>query len=164
MVLMHLSPVVLFEACICSCSTAFSFSNPGPGHSSPFFHLSLRSATLVFVHRSRLLLSNKMMSFTSFLFVVLSLSAKSLAAPAVSVAIDVDLSAAAIAPAATSLLASSASSIIAAAASATAVSDVSTTCTNSAYDRRCWGNGYNINTNWYEDWPDTGVIREVSQY
>lgn len=33
-------------------------------------------------------------------------------------------------------------------------------CTNSATDRSCWGD-YDISTNYYEDGPTTGVVREV---
>ncbi|KAI1310840.1 putative extracellular dihydrogeodin oxidase/laccase [Xylaria venustula] len=36
---------------------------------------------------------------------------------------------------------------------------VSKRCTNSAEDRSCWGD-YDIDTNYYEDGPDTGVTRE----
>ncbi|KAI0409406.1 putative extracellular dihydrogeodin oxidase/laccase, partial [Xylaria palmicola] len=36
---------------------------------------------------------------------------------------------------------------------------ISKRCTNSAEDRTCWGD-YDIDTNWYEDGPDTGVVRE----
>lgn len=32
-------------------------------------------------------------------------------------------------------------------------------CENSASNRTCWGQ-YNINTDYYEAWPTTGVIRE----
>ncbi|RWA08985.1 hypothetical protein EKO27_g6120 [Xylaria grammica] len=36
---------------------------------------------------------------------------------------------------------------------------ISKRCTNSAEDRTCWGD-YDIDTNWYDDGPDTGVVRE----
>ena len=32
-------------------------------------------------------------------------------------------------------------------------------CTNSASDRACWGD-YDISTNYYDESPDTGVVRE----
>jgi hypothetical protein len=32
-------------------------------------------------------------------------------------------------------------------------------CTNSADDRSCWGD-YDISTNYYDEVPDTGVVRE----
>lgn len=32
-------------------------------------------------------------------------------------------------------------------------------CTNSADDRSCWGD-YDISTNYYDESPDTGVVRE----
>ena len=32
-------------------------------------------------------------------------------------------------------------------------------CANSATNRTCWGQ-YSINTDYYESWPTTGVIRE----
>lgn len=32
-------------------------------------------------------------------------------------------------------------------------------CTNSAEDRSCWGD-YDISTNYYDEAPDTGVVRE----
>lgn len=32
-------------------------------------------------------------------------------------------------------------------------------CTNSAEDRSCWGD-YDLSTNYYDESPDTGVIRE----
>lgn len=32
-------------------------------------------------------------------------------------------------------------------------------CTHSAEDRSCWGD-YSIDTNYYEEAPDTGVLRE----
>lgn len=31
---------------------------------------------------------------------------------------------------------------------------------NSASDRSCWKDGYDISTNYYEEVPDTGVVRE----
>ncbi|KAL4964354.1 Cupredoxin [Aspergillus stella-maris] len=34
------------------------------------------------------------------------------------------------------------------------------TCTNSASNRACWSDGFDISTNYYEEVPDTGVIRE----
>jgi hypothetical protein len=36
----------------------------------------------------------------------------------------------------------------------------STTCTNSAADRSCWSDGFDASTNYYDEAPDTGVIRE----
>ncbi|KAI1426996.1 putative extracellular dihydrogeodin oxidase/laccase [Xylaria sp. FL1777] len=36
---------------------------------------------------------------------------------------------------------------------------VSKRCTNSAEDRSCWGD-YDIDTNYYDEGPDTGVVRE----
>jgi len=35
----------------------------------------------------------------------------------------------------------------------------STKCENGPTSRSCWGK-YNINTNWYDEFPSTGVIRE----
>lgn len=35
-----------------------------------------------------------------------------------------------------------------------------TTCVNSASDRSCWSDGYDLSTNYYDDVPDTGVTRE----
>lgn len=35
-----------------------------------------------------------------------------------------------------------------------------TACVNSASDRSCWSDGYDLSTNYYDDAPDTGVIRE----
>ncbi|KAF4771096.1 hypothetical protein N7455_012028 [Penicillium solitum] len=35
-----------------------------------------------------------------------------------------------------------------------------TPCVNSASDRSCWKDGYDISTNYYEEVPDTGVVRE----
>ncbi|ORY63280.1 laccase [Pseudomassariella vexata] len=35
-----------------------------------------------------------------------------------------------------------------------------TTCVNSASDRSCWSEGYDLSTNYYENVPDTGVVRE----
>lgn len=32
-------------------------------------------------------------------------------------------------------------------------------CTNSASDRSCWGD-YDLSTNYYDEAPDTGVVRE----
>lgn len=32
-------------------------------------------------------------------------------------------------------------------------------CTNSATDRSCWGD-YDLSTNYYDEGPDTGVVRE----
>jgi hypothetical protein len=31
---------------------------------------------------------------------------------------------------------------------------------NSALDRLCWRNGFDISTNYYEEVPDTGIVRE----
>ncbi|KAI1355572.1 putative extracellular dihydrogeodin oxidase/laccase [Xylaria sp. FL0043] len=36
---------------------------------------------------------------------------------------------------------------------------ISKRCTNSAEDRSCWGD-YDLDTNYYEEGPDTGVVRE----
>lgn len=36
----------------------------------------------------------------------------------------------------------------------------SSTCVNSPTSRSCWGDGFDISTNYYEDVPDTGVTRE----
>lgn len=36
----------------------------------------------------------------------------------------------------------------------------STDCVNSANNRKCWGNGFDIATNYYDKVPDTGVTRE----
>ncbi|KAI5779559.1 Cupredoxin [Geopyxis carbonaria] len=33
-------------------------------------------------------------------------------------------------------------------------------CSFAAGSRDCWSDGYDITTNWYTDWPDTGVVRE----
>jgi hypothetical protein len=33
-------------------------------------------------------------------------------------------------------------------------------CVNSASDRSCWENGFDLSTNYYEEVPDTGVVRE----
>lgn len=33
-------------------------------------------------------------------------------------------------------------------------------CTNSATDRSCWSDGFDITTNYYDEVPDTGVVRE----
>jgi hypothetical protein len=38
-------------------------------------------------------------------------------------------------------------------------STLSKRCTNSATDRSCWGD-YDITTNYYDEGPDTGVVRE----
>lgn len=35
-----------------------------------------------------------------------------------------------------------------------------TGCTHSASNRSCWSDGYDISTNYYENVPDTGVVRE----
>ncbi|KAK5174222.1 laccase, multicopper oxidase, benzenediol:oxygen oxidorectuctase [Saxophila tyrrhenica] len=35
-------------------------------------------------------------------------------------------------------------------------------CKNSATNRGCWSVGYNINTDFYASWPDTGVTRSYS--
>lgn len=35
-----------------------------------------------------------------------------------------------------------------------------TACVNSASDRSCWSDGYDLSTNYYDDVPDTGVVRE----
>lgn len=35
-----------------------------------------------------------------------------------------------------------------------------TACINSASDRSCWSDGYDLSTNYYDDVPDTGVVRE----
>ncbi|CAI7599130.1 unnamed protein product [Penicillium crustosum] len=35
-----------------------------------------------------------------------------------------------------------------------------TSCVNSASDRSCWKDGYDISTNYYDEVPDTGVVRE----
>ena len=35
-----------------------------------------------------------------------------------------------------------------------------TGCVNSASDRACWSDGYDLSTNYYQDAPDTGVVRE----
>jgi hypothetical protein len=40
-----------------------------------------------------------------------------------------------------------------------AKNSLSKRCTNSAEDRTCWGD-FDITTNYYEDGPDTGVVRE----
>lgn len=37
--------------------------------------------------------------------------------------------------------------------------ELSKRCTNSADDRTCWGD-YDISTNYYDESPDTGVVRE----
>lgn len=42
-------------------------------------------------------------------------------------------------------------------------SSLSKRCVNSATDRSCWGD-YDLTTNYYDEVPDTGVTREVSQY
>jgi hypothetical protein len=34
-------------------------------------------------------------------------------------------------------------------------------CTNSAADRSCWSDGFDLSTNYYDEAPDTGVTREV---
>lgn len=34
-------------------------------------------------------------------------------------------------------------------------------CTNSATDRSCWSDSFDLSTNYYEEAPDTGVTREV---
>lgn len=36
-------------------------------------------------------------------------------------------------------------------------------CENSATSRDCWGD-YDLSTNYYTTWPDTGVTREVSSH
>lgn len=33
-------------------------------------------------------------------------------------------------------------------------------CTNTATSRSCWSNGFDINTDWYQDTPKTGNVRE----
>lgn len=33
-------------------------------------------------------------------------------------------------------------------------------CGNTPTTRQSWCDGFDINTNWYEQWPDTGVVRE----
>ena len=35
-----------------------------------------------------------------------------------------------------------------------------TICTNSVSNRACWSDGFDISTNYYEEVPDTGVVRE----
>jgi hypothetical protein len=35
-----------------------------------------------------------------------------------------------------------------------------TACVNSASNRACWSDGFDISTNYYEKVPDTGVVRE----
>lgn len=37
-------------------------------------------------------------------------------------------------------------------------------CTNSATDRSCWSDNFDLSTNYYEEVPDTGVTREVSSH
>lgn len=37
------------------------------------------------------------------------------------------------------------------------------TCTNGPTSRNCWSDGFDINTNWYNSWPDTGRTVTVSQ-
>lgn len=37
---------------------------------------------------------------------------------------------------------------------------ISKRCTNSAEDRSCWADDFDIDTNWYDEAPDTGVVRE----
>lgn len=34
-------------------------------------------------------------------------------------------------------------------------------CENTPHSRSCWGGGFDIDTNYYEEWPDTGRIVEV---
>lgn len=46
-----------------------------------------------------------------------------------------------------------------AAAPQSSVPSLSKRCTNSADDRSCWGD-YDISTNYYDESPDTGVVRE----
>lgn len=54
-------------------------------------------------------------------------------------------------------------SLISLAVSATAsvLPQLAKRCTNSASSRSCWGN-YDISTDYYNTWPDTGVTVEVS--
>lgn len=35
-----------------------------------------------------------------------------------------------------------------------------TTCVNSPSNRACWSEGFDLTTNYYEEAPDTGVVRE----
>lgn len=35
-----------------------------------------------------------------------------------------------------------------------------TTCTNSPSDRSCWSDEFDLSTNYYDEAPDTGVVRE----
>jgi len=35
-----------------------------------------------------------------------------------------------------------------------------TACVNSVSDRSCWNEGYDLSTNYYDEVPDTGVVRE----
>lgn len=48
---------------------------------------------------------------------------------------------------------------LAASASFNSASSLHKRCTNSADDRSCWGD-YDISTNYYDEGPDTGVVRE----
>jgi hypothetical protein len=56
-----------------------------------------------------------------------------------------------------SLLAVVASGVVAAPSKAPLVKR----CTNSASDRSCWSDSFDLSTNYYDEAPDTGVIREV---
>jgi hypothetical protein len=57
------------------------------------------------------------------------------------------------------LLVSLALAPIALAAPGLAAPSLSKRCTNSESDRSCWGD-YDISTNYYDESPDTGVVRE----
>ena len=43
-------------------------------------------------------------------------------------------------------------------------SSLSKRCTNSATDRTCWSDSFDISTNYYDEVPDTGVTREVGSF
>jgi hypothetical protein len=58
-----------------------------------------------------------------------------------------------------SLLAFSASTL---AASIPDVSKRDSVCTNGPSSRNCWQNGFSVDTNSYDKFPDTGVTRTVS--
>ena len=49
----------------------------------------------------------------------------------------------------------------------TAAPAATSTCgstANGPNSRQCWSPGYDINTNYYESWPETGVVREVGAF
>jgi len=51
--------------------------------------------------------------------------------------------------------------VIASGVAAAPSNPIAKRCTNSASDRSCWSDSFDLSTNYYENVPDTGVTREV---